>query len=73
MFLISQFSASVLIRVEMNTIISYSQTLRNKESDEYQTKKTQLLEELRSKLEIVASIEKAELRFQEIDIEFEAS
>ena len=54
----------------MNTIISYSQTLRNKESDEYQTKKTQLLEELRSKLEIVASIENAELRFQEIDIEF---
>ena len=54
----------------MNTIISFSQTLRNKESDEYQTKKTQLLEELRSKLEIVASIENAELRFQEIDIEF---
>ena len=54
----------------MNTIISFSQSLRNKESDEYQTKKTQLLEELRSKLEIVASIENAELQFQEIDIEF---
>ena len=54
----------------MNTIISFSQTLRNKESDEYQTKKTQLLEELRSKLEIIASIENAELQFQEIDIEF---
>ena len=54
----------------MNTIISFSQSLRNKESDEYQTKKTQLLEELRLKLEIVASIENAELQFQEIDIEF---
>lgn len=55
----------------MNTKIPFSQNLRNKESDEYQAKKEELLEELRTKLEIVASIEDAELQFQEIEIEFE--
>ena len=55
----------------MNTRIPFSQNLRNKESDEYQAKREELLEELRTKLEIVASIEDAELQFQEIEIEFE--
>ena len=55
----------------MNTKIPFSQNLRNKESDEYQAKKEELLEELKAKLEIVASIEDAELQFQEIEIEFE--
>lgn len=55
----------------MNTKIPFSQNLRNKESDEYQAKKEELLEELRTKLEIVASIEDAELQFQDIEIEFE--
>ena len=57
----------------MNTKIPFSQNLRNKESDEYQAKKEELLEELKAKLEIVASIEDAELQFEEIEIEFEES
>ena len=55
----------------MNTKISFSQTLRNKESGEYKTKKAELLEELNIKLENIASIENAELQFEQIDIDFE--
>ncbi|CBY38898.1 unnamed protein product [Oikopleura dioica] len=55
----------------MNTKISFTQTLRNKESDEYKTKKAEILEELQIKLENIASIENAELQFEQIDIDFE--
>ena len=55
----------------MNTRIPFSQGLKNKGSDEYLFKKAELLEELRSKLESVASIEDADLLFNSIDVDFE--
>ena len=56
----------------MNTNIPFSESLTDKGSDEYLSKKKQLLDELKDAFERVANVEEdADLQFDDIDVDFE--
>ena len=56
----------------MNINIPFSESLTDKGSDEYLSKKKQLLDELKDAFERVANVEEdADLQFDDIDVDFE--